>query len=133
MAQVSVGAVAAWELPKPERRRSEREEFVVRVSYATVDELFSDFTRDINEGGLFIATDQPEPAGTAVSMRFALPGSDRAVETRGRVVRVSDGAGSEPPGMGIEFDPLSDEASTGIDELIRSMRAGLAGGPGVGA
>lgn len=126
MSQVNIERVEVEEREKPERRRFDREEFVVRVAYATVDELFSEFTRDINEGGLFIASDQPKPPGTEVSMRFALPGSERIVETSGRVVRVSDGAGSEPPGMGIEFDPLSREASSGVDQLIRSMRAGLA-------
>lgn len=125
MSQVNFERIEEDGEPKPERRRFDREKFVVRVAYATVDELFSEFTRDINEGGLFIESTQPKPPGTEVSMRFALPGSDRVVETRGRVVRVSDGANGDPPGMGIEFDPLSQEASSGVDQLIRSMRAGM--------
>ena len=40
-----------------ERRRSERAPVTVRIEYATVDALFSDFTRDINEGGIFVETD----------------------------------------------------------------------------
>ncbi len=126
MSQVNVERVEVGELPKPDRRRFDREQFVVRVAYATVDDLFSDFTRDINEGGLFIASDRPKPPGTEVAMRFTLPGSERVLETSGRVVRVSDGEGAEPPGMGIEFDPLSPEASSGVDQLIRSMRTGMA-------
>ena len=59
-------------------------------------------------------------------MRFTLPGSERIVETSGRVVRVSDGEGTEPSGMGIQFDPLSPETSSGVDQLIRSMRTGMA-------
>jgi len=126
MSQVNVERVEVGELPKPDRRRFDREQFVVRVAYATVDELFSDFTRDINEGGLFIASDRPKPPGTEVAMRFTLPGSERVVETSGRVVRVSDGEGAEPAGMGIEFDPLTPEVSSGVDQLIRSMRTGMA-------
>ncbi len=109
-----------------ERRRSERAEFLVRVNYSTVDELFSEFSRDINEGGLFIETDNPRPAGTLVSMFFTLPGSDEPIETLGRVVRLSEGDAEEPPGMGIEFDDLTAEARIRIDALIRALRSGKA-------
>jgi uncharacterized protein (TIGR02266 family) len=106
-----------------ERRRSERTELIVRVDYSTVDELFSEFTSDINDGGLFIETENPRPAGTEVAMRFSLPGRDEAVETVGRVVRVITGDDAGPAGMGIEFEALSDESSRAINELIRSLRA----------
>jgi uncharacterized protein (TIGR02266 family) len=106
-----------------ERRRSERTELIVRVDYSTVDELFSEFTSDINEGGLFIETDSPRPAGTEVSMRFSLPGREEAVETVGRVVRVVTGDDDGPAGMGVEFEALSHESSRAINELIRSLRA----------
>jgi uncharacterized protein (TIGR02266 family) len=106
-----------------ERRRSERTELIVRVDYSTVDELFSEFTSDINEGGLFIETESPRPAGTEVALRFSLPGRDEAVETVGRVVRVVTGEDAGPAGMGIEFEALSDESSRAINELIRSLRA----------
>ena len=40
-----------------ERRKSERTDLVVRVDYQTVDELFSEFARNINEGGLFVESE----------------------------------------------------------------------------
>jgi len=115
-----------------ERRRSERAELLVRVDYATVDELFSEFTRDINEGGLFIETERPRPAGTVVSMQFHLPGGEEPVRTQGRVVRVvppergqrGEVADASPPGMGIEFDELTDEARRRIDQMVRALRSG---------
>ena len=48
-----------------ERRRSTRAPFVVRVDYGTVDAFFSEFTSDVNEGGMFIETETPQPPGTA--------------------------------------------------------------------
>lgn len=126
MAQVSMEEAVGSPSEESDRRRSERQAFVVRVAYATIDELFSEFSRDINEGGLFIETEQPRAAGTEVSMCFTLPGSDQVVETRGRVVRVSDGTAEEPAGMGIEFDRLNRDASGAVDRLVRSMRAGVA-------
>ncbi|MBW2272776.1 MAG: TIGR02266 family protein [Deltaproteobacteria bacterium] len=107
-----------------ERRRSHRAELVVRVDYSTIDELFSEFTRDINEGGLFIETEKPRPMGTEVAMCFNLPGSNEVVETQGRVVRISSGEGHVPPGMGIEFDELTPADRQRVNEIIRALRIG---------
>jgi len=106
-----------------DRRRTPRTDLVVRVDYATVDELFSEFTRDINEGGLFIETDKPRENGTEVSMQFHLPGSEEVIQTVGRVVHTTPGDASGPPGMGIEFEELSSEAREQINALIRALRS----------
>jgi len=109
---------------QPDRRRSQRTNLIVRVDYSTVDELFSEFTRDINEGGLFIETEKPRPTGTEVAMHFNLPGSREVVRTVGRVVRVCSGDTDSPPGMGIEFDELTHEDRQKINALIRALRIG---------
>ena len=109
--------------PERDRRRARRSGLTVRIDYATVDEIFSEFTRDINEGGLFIETEKPHLPGTEVSMQFHLPGSDEIVETIGRVVRVSPGGAGVPPGMGIEFDELNPEDRKRIDRIVRALRA----------
>ena len=106
----------------PDRRRSRRAQLVVRVDYATIDELFSEFTRDINEGGLYIETESPREFGTVVSMHFHLPGSDQTVRVRGTVVRQHAGGDDHASGMGIEFDDLGHEARRQIDEIIRALR-----------
>ncbi|MEM9175644.1 MAG: TIGR02266 family protein [Myxococcota bacterium] len=108
---------------RPDRRRSERAPITVRIDYATVDELFSEFTRDINEGGLFIETDQPPDPGTEVTMQFRLPGSGEALKTVGRVVRVTPAVLGRPGGMGIEFDELTPDDRRRIDQIVRNLRA----------
>lgn len=126
MSKVTVQDVAGDDSSdEPERRRSHRTDLIVRIDYATVDELFSEFTRDINEGGLFIETEKPKLIGTEVTMRFNLPGSGDGVETIGRVVRISSGDEFSPPGMGIEFDELTDADRSRINELIRALRCSL--------
>ena len=105
-----------------ERRRWERTEFVVRVEYATIDDLFSEFTRDINEGGVFIETADPQDLGTAVAMQFHLAGVDEPVRTSGLVVRVSDGTDGSPAGMAIEFENLPSDAHELIDRIIKSLK-----------
>jgi uncharacterized protein (TIGR02266 family) len=108
-----------------ERRRFNRTDLLVRIEYSTIDEIFSEFTRDINEGGLFIETETPRPAGTEVTMRFNLPGSEDSLQTIGRVAWVRSEGSDEPAGMGIEFDKLSDDDRSRINAMIRSLRNGL--------
>ncbi len=107
-----------------ERRRFGRSDMLVRVEYSTVDEIFSEFTRDINEGGLFIETEKPRPTGTEVAMRFNLPGNYEPLQTIGRVVWVRSASDQEPSGMGIEFDELSKQDRDRINQMIRSLRNG---------
>jgi type IV pilus assembly protein PilZ len=106
-----------------ERRKSERVDLLVRVTYQSVDEIFSEFARNINEGGIFVETDTPQEPGTAVSLQFKLPGSDELIEVVGSVVRSSDGSDAgESAGMGIEFGDLNASARQRINELIRGLR-----------
>ena len=109
-----------------ERRRSERVELVVRVDYKTVDELFSEFARNINEGGLFVETDTPPEIGSSVALQFQIPGNDEPIQVMGRVVRVSDGAGPDGPGMGIEFEDLDAQSRELINGLVRNLKVGPA-------
>jgi len=125
MSRVSLeGGTGPDEIEDEDRRRAERANLIVRVNYATIDEIFSEFTRDINEGGLFIETEKPRPAGTEVTMYFHLPGTDQRIQTVGRVVRISPGDDHSPPGMGIEFDDLTDDDRTKINSIVRALRIG---------
>lgn len=106
-----------------ERRRSTRTPIVVRIEYATVDALFSDFTRNINEGGVFIETDAPAPLDSEVNLRFRLPGTREALRVSGRVAWIATEQGGKPTGMGIEFENLTDADRTRINELVLRLRA----------
>jgi len=107
----------------PERRRGQRSPFVVRVDYGTVDAFFSEFTADVNEGGLFIESETPHPPGTAVALQFRIPGADRPIQVRGRVVWSTAGDAGQAPGMGIEFEDLDAGAREEINAVVRRLRA----------
>jgi type IV pilus assembly protein PilZ len=108
----------------PDRRRWNRVDMVVRVDYKTVDELFSEFARNINEGGVFVETDTPSELGSSVAMQFQIPGGAEPIQVMGRVVRVSEGDLQDPPGMGIEFEDLDDQSRDLINGLVRDLRVG---------
>ncbi|MCP3984383.1 MAG: TIGR02266 family protein [bacterium] len=101
-----------------ERRRSTRTPVTIRIEYETVDSLFSEFTRNINEGGVFIATEQPLDLEELVQLQFQLPGDEQPVKLSGRVVRV------ESSGMGIEFGELDSAARERINQLVLLLRTG---------
>ena len=106
-----------------ERRRTGRADCVVQVRYSTVDALFSEFTRNVNEGGVFIETSQPAPLESRVGIEFTLPGSDEPIKASGRVVRVASGDTYEPQGMAVEFDELDERARQRIDALVQELRS----------
>jgi type IV pilus assembly protein PilZ len=97
---------------------------MVRVDYKTVDELFSEFARNINEGGMFVETEAPPEPGSAVALQFRIPGSAEPIAVMGRVVRTTAGDRDEPPGMGIEFENLDAQSRELINQLVRSLRVG---------
>ena len=109
-----------------ERRSSPRAELVVRVNYQTVDSLFSEFARNINDGGIFVETDTPQPIGTSVELEFKLPGADRPIEVIGNVVRSIESDQVTPDGvagMGIEFENLDSDVREQINEIIQRLRS----------
>ncbi|MBW2267618.1 MAG: TIGR02266 family protein [Deltaproteobacteria bacterium] len=106
-----------------ERRKSTREALVVRVEYETIDELFSDFAHNINEGGLFVESDTPRELGSSVSLQFRLPGSEEPITARGIVVHVTEGDETGVPGMGIEFEPLDADTRQRVNELVKALRS----------
>jgi len=108
-----------------ERRGSERTDLVVRVDYQSVDELFSDFARNINEGGIFVESEAPQELGTAVDLQFKLPGSNEPVRVKGTVVRVTPARDGEAPGMAVEFEELDASTRQRINDLVRTLRAEL--------
>jgi uncharacterized protein (TIGR02266 family) len=105
-----------------ERRRSQRAPVTVRIEYATVDALFSDFTRNINEGGIFVETDEPIPLDEKVELRLRLPGTPELVHARGRVVRVEPASEGSAAGIAIEFEQLDGAARELINQAVRGLR-----------
>src|SRR5262245_6839152 len=106
-----------------ERRRSQRAPVTVRIEYATVDALFSDFTRNINEGGIFVETDEQIPLDEKVELKLRLPGSSEIVHARGRVVRIVVATETSAAGIAIEFEQLDGEARERINRAVRRLRS----------
>jgi len=106
-----------------ERRRSARTPVVVRIEYSTVDALFSDFTRNINEGGIFVETDEPIPLDEKVELKLQMPGSREFVHVSGRVVRIEAASPTTVGGIAIEFEALDANAREAVNAAVRRLRS----------
>ena len=107
---------------RADRRHSERENIKIPVDYSAVDAFFSEFTTNINEGGMFIETENPAAIDSTVQLQIRLPDLERPIKLGGRVAWISDGKAGSPPGMGIEFQDLTPELRRTINDLVRRLR-----------
>jgi hypothetical protein len=80
------------------------------------------FVVNINVLGAYVALDDIPPLGQAVSFRFQLPGSENELRADGVVAwtnpRQEHPVHSLPPGFGLAFRRLDDEARTRIETIV---------------
>ncbi len=104
------------------RRNKERMELNVKVEYRTLDAVLWNFSTNINEGGIFLRSNRPQPTGTIVHLRFYLPDVIKAIQVEGEVVWCNDDPREGDCGMGIEFHELRGGDKRLIDQLITGKR-----------
>ncbi|MCK5799179.1 MAG: TIGR02266 family protein, partial [Deltaproteobacteria bacterium] len=94
------------------------------IGLATQSNLYTGFTNDISEGGVFVTTHQLLPIGTEVEIEvsFADVGGP-SVKARAVVRWIRDeDAGEGDPGLGVNFLDLDDEIRTWIQRFVDSQR-----------
>lgn len=96
-----------------ERRSATRHRIEAEVTLESESTLFTGLVRDVSLGGVFIATYQPLPIGTAVVLDLVL--LDARIEVRGRVRWRRELCEEAAPGMGIAFDDLGAEALSSLE------------------
>lgn len=104
------------------RRKATRAPVEVKVDYRTVGSFITDYSRDISQGGIFIATSLPLNVGDQVRLRITLPGHVLPFALEG-VVRwiVPAGATDKQSGMGVEFTTFSDDVRAELGRLVAAL------------
>ncbi len=109
--------------PAEEKRvgKQPRRRIDCTVSLESKDNFYAGFARNLSSGGLFIATFDLQPVGTELDVRFSLP-SGQQIEARAGVRWVrelpDDADVSIWPGMGVEFQGLTEEAQAAINRFM---------------
>jgi uncharacterized protein (TIGR02266 family) len=94
-----------------ELRRFHRKPLETDITLESESEFYSGFSENLSEGGIFMATHVLLAVGATVAVAFTVPGLARKIRVEGHVrwLRVHSETSDMPPGMGIEFGPLSAE------------------------
>ena len=96
-----------------EGRRNAR--VTINKEFDSFDQFIQEYVTNISRSGAFIRTTTPLPIGTEVDLRFTVIMDDiETIEGIGRVVRVE----TNPPGMGVVFEKLSEYSSKLIEKLL---------------
>lgn len=98
----------------------------LEVDYSHEDTYLFAYIRDISATGLFVRTNEPEPPGTRLNVRFTPPDGDPAgrLELEAEVIWVNKfrpgHSDNIHPGMGVRFVDLSpDDRERLIDYVKR--------------
>lgn len=95
----------------------------VRLAFGDLDEFVDRYATNLSEGGIFIRSRDPRPVGSRLSFELRLRGGELVFSGEGTVrwVQGLDSRGLGTPGMGLQFDSLTDE-SRAILQRILSLR-----------
>jgi type IV pilus assembly protein PilZ len=107
-----------------DRRQYERVLVDWSVDYKANDTFLFAYISDISEMGIFVRTEDPEPPGTRLNLRFTPPKSE-PLELEGQVTwinppRPGDDA-KRQPGMGIRFVDITAQQREQILRLVRTF------------
>ncbi len=104
------------------RRSSLRVTFEAEISLSSDSQFFAGLTRNVSRGGVFVATFRNLPLGSSVTMQLTLP--EGTILARGTVRWRREAGPDTPPGLGIAFEGLDDEAKRTIERFFE-LRAPL--------
>ncbi len=108
-----------------ERRSGPRIPVEAEVGFQSDTNFFMGFSEDISLGGLFVATFDTKPLGSALNVNLSLP-SGYLISAEGvvRWIRAYHEASPDiSPGMGIQFETLSSRDREAIERFIRQRPA----------
>lgn len=106
-----------------DRRASPRSPVIVREARCIAGmEVFFGYATDLSRSGLFIGTPKMRPPGAQIEIRFRLPGVEGEIACLAEVVWTRPFRKDDPlpPGFGLRFLGLSEEAAETIDAWVAS-------------
>jgi type IV pilus assembly protein PilZ len=107
-----------------DRRIHERVLVDMEVDYRADDTFLFAYITDISAMGIFIKTEQPQPEGTRLNLRFRTP-DGRLLEVEGEVIWINPPRPHDPegrsPGMGVEFVDLTPRQREDVLRLVRTF------------
>lgn len=110
-----------------ERRKARRFnlELELHLVFDDLDELRQAYSKNVSEGGIFIATDQTLPIDSVLKLRISLVHKDITyIEASGKVAHLVEPGNDEEPGMGVEFTSMDDESKKFLKDYVELKSTG---------
>jgi type IV pilus assembly protein PilZ len=108
-----------------DRRQHKRYDVKLHVDVAAGGDTFLfAYVSNISEMGIFLASDDPEPVGTELKLRFNPIELGEPFEVAGEVVWINpvrEGDEPQSPGMGVRFVNLDEEQREKIVQLVKTI------------
>ena len=101
-------------------RSTTRVPLQTQVDLSSDSNVFTGFSTNLSEGGVFVATLKVLPVGTPVDLIFSLPGKVR-ISVRGEVRWIREIDDRTPdvfPGVGVRFVDLSPDAAQALHRFV---------------
>lgn len=109
-------------LPSPEssaRREHSRFSVDLDVTVGSEHNFYAGFAENLSAGGVFIATHKLKRVGSKIELSINLPdGAQLKLDGEVRWVRVYNEHSDTPPGMGVKFNQLPDDALALIQSFL---------------
>jgi type IV pilus assembly protein PilZ len=109
----------------PERRQYQRILVDLEVDYKCEDTFLFAYITDLSALGIFVRTNNPEPAGTHLNLRFTLPGDEKPLALEGEVIWINPfrpgNFDNINPGMGVRFCDMTPELKQHLVRLVRKI------------
>ncbi len=106
------------------RRELLRIDAKVEVEYKSFDQFYTEYTKNISKGGVFIRTDNIYKPQTVLEILLKLPGTEPPLSLVGEVVHVIDKDTAKErgiePGMGVQFVDFEEGAHQSLDIYVAS-------------
>ena len=106
-----------------EKRKYFRIEAKIKVSFQTLEDLKTEYTRNISAGGIFLKTTQLLDPNAEIELTLFFPGDLGNVNIKGRVIRLMSMTHPSDPelqlyGVGIRFINLDPAIKEKIEKAI---------------
>ena len=106
-----------------DRRGAGRVPVRMLVEYADKRDFVTDYTANMNLGGMFIRTEAPLALGTRFQLRFQVQGRAEPIDTTATVrwSQPATSGGALYAGMGVQFDALSEADEDAVFAMLESF------------
>jgi uncharacterized protein (TIGR02266 family) len=105
-----------------EKRKHHRAPLMLKVRYGHALDFLADYSVNISEGGIFIATDEKFEMGSIIDFEISFPGLLDPIQIRGEIKWYKSAiSGDDVTGIGVQFLADQGKAGSALSTLVKRL------------